>query len=189
MTPDFFKAKFDQALTYADYLQTGTPEQQLRWRTVEPLTHLSDAQISLLGGFVRTMHVLCISGIWCGDCVQQGPMLHSIASANRDKIILRFVDRDLHKDLSDQFKLNGGHRVPTVIFLSEDFAFCGVLGDRTISRYRAMASRQLGASCPVGIAPPDAHETADTIADWVHEFERVQLMLRLSPRLRTIHKD
>jgi ferredoxin len=135
------------------------------------------------------MHVLCISGIWCGDCVQQCPMLHVIASANPTRINLRFVDRDLHKDLSDQVKLNGGHRVPTAIFLSEDFEFCGVMGDRTLSRYRAMASRQLGASCPVGIAPPDADEAAATIADWVHEFERVQLMLRLSPRLRAIHKD
>jgi len=28
-----------------------------------------------------------------------------------------------------------------------------------------------------------------TLGDWLKEFERVQLMLRLSPRLRERHKD
>ncbi len=189
MTADFLKSKFEVALSYDNYLKTGTEEQQRRWQTVEPLLTLTEAQKTLLGGFSRAMHVLCISGIWCGDCVQQGPMLAAIAKQNPSKIDLRFVDRDLHKDLSDQFKLNGGYRVPTVIFLAEDFEFCGVLGDRTLSRYRAIASRQLGASCPVGIAPPDKDESAATLADWLAEFERIQLMLRLSPRLRQKYAD
>ena len=59
----------------------------------EPFTHtgmlanyrLSDTW-SLLGGFTREMKVLVISGIWCGDCVAQGPLLHHIASANRAKV-------------------------------------------------------------------------------------------------------
>jgi hypothetical protein len=48
---------------------------------------------------------------------------------------------------------------------------------------------QLGAACPIGIAPPDADEVAATLQDWLNEFERIQLMLRLSPRLRRKHDD
>jgi thiol-disulfide isomerase/thioredoxin len=183
------KEKFDTALDYDAYLKTGTDEQRKRWGTVEPLVHLTDAQRTLLGGFVREMQVLCISGIWCGDCVQQVPLLHAIAQANPARIHLKIVDRDVHKDLSERFQINKGLRVPTVLFMAEDFEFCGIYGDRTISRYRAIASRQLGPACPVGIAPPDKDEMAATLQDWVNEFERVQLMLRLSARLRQKHGD
>ena len=79
--------------------------------------------------------------------------------------------------------------MPVAIFLAEDFEFCSALGDRTLNRYRALAQSQLGASCQIGIAPPSADELAGTLADWVNEFERIQLMLRLSPRLRRKHND
>ena len=52
-----------------------------------------------------------------------------------------------------------------------------------------MAARQLGASCPTGIVAPAADELAATLHDWLNEFERVQLMLRLSARLRQKHND
>ena len=186
---DFLTTEFAGAATYADYVLTGTAEQQRRWNDVHAKLALTPQQQTLLGGFQRKMHVLCVSGIWCGDCVAQGPMFDRIASANPDKIVLRIVDRDVHKQLSDAVKINGGSRVPTMIFMAEDFEFCALAGDRTLDRYRAIATRQLGASCPVGIVPPDQDELAATVQDWVNEFERVQLMLRLSARLRQLHGD
>ena len=71
--------------------------------------------------------------------------------------------------------------MPVAIFMAEDFELCGVYGDRTINRYRALAKKQLGPSCPIGVVPPDRDEMAATLKDWLDEFERVQLMLRLSP--------
>jgi thiol-disulfide isomerase/thioredoxin len=186
---DYLHQNFEAAMPYARYLATGTAEQQRRWQAVHDLARLSDAQRELVGGFVRQMNVLVVSGIWCGDCVGQCPLLERIAEANRARIDLRFVDRDAHKDLADAVQLNGGHRVPTVLFLAEDFEFCGLAGDRTISRYRAIARRQLGASCPTGIGGPDPEELAHTLGDWGTEFERVALLLRLSPRLRQKHAD
>ena len=103
---------------------------------------------------------------------------------------MRLIDRDEHEDLSSQFRINEGGRVPVTIFMAEDFAFCSALGDRTLHRYRAIARRQLGASCPTGlVSSPEADEMTATLADWCDEIERVQLMLRLSPRLRAIHVD
>jgi hypothetical protein len=39
------------------------------------------------------------------------------------------------------------------------------------------------------LAAPDADELAATMQDWMGELERMQLMLRLSPRLRATHVD
>lgn len=82
-----------------------------------------------------------------------------------------------------------GDRVPVVVVMSEDFDFCALLGDRSLSRYRAKAERELGAACATGLVVPAGEELAATLADWVDEIERVQLMLRLSPRYRKKYGD
>ena len=189
MDKAFLAAAFSQGQAYGAYLATGTEEQRRRWKQVYDAVELTAGQKSLVGGFLREMKVLVVSGIWCGDCVQQCPLMQRIAEGAPGKIDLRFVDRDVHGDLSERVRINEGSRVPIAIFMAEDGAWCGTFGDRSISRYRAMAVRHLGASCPIGVLPPDQGEMATTLADWLTEFERMQLMLRLSARLRTKHGD
>jgi hypothetical protein len=189
MKAPFLKSKFDQAADYQAYALTGTEEQQRRWKQVYDSASLTDTQRALLGGFTRDMNILVISGIWCGDCVQQCPLIARIAEANPQRIHLRFLDRDQHRDLIEPLEINAGDRVPVAIFMAEDFVPCAVFGDRSISRYRSMAARQLGAACPIGVIAPDQDELAATLADWLEEVERIQLMLRLSSRLRQKHGD
>ena len=189
MDAAYLSDKFATALPYDRYLATGTEEQQRRWKTFSDLVRPTDAQHELVAGFVREMKVLVVSGIWCGDCVQQCPLLEHVAAVNRGRIDLRFLDRDEHRDLMDRFRINGGDRVPVALFLAEDFELCSAFGDRSLHRYQALARKQLGAACPTGIAAPDPDEVGHTLQDWVDEFERVQLMLRLSPRLRQKHGD
>ncbi len=189
LTPDLFRAKFELALPYERYVAAGTPSQQDNWSRFRPRVALADSQRQLVASFTRRINALCLSGLWCGDCVQQCPMLDAIAQANPGGITLRFLDRDEHADLAEHVKICGGLRVPTLILLNEDFEFVSILGDRTLARYRAIASRQLGPSCPLPGAPVPADEIAATLSDWVGEFERVALLLRLSPKLRQRHND
>jgi thiol-disulfide isomerase/thioredoxin len=185
----YLSTKFSAALPYPRYILTGTDEQQRRWKQVYDAAHLTPAQLQLTSGFSRQMKLLILSGIWCGDCVQQCPLLQRIAETRPDHLDLRLLDRDEHHDLTDQLHINAGDRVPVAIFMAEDFELCSIYGDRTLNRYRALARQQLGASCPIGIAPPPADELAATLQDWLNEFERIQLMLRLSSRLRKKHGD
>jgi thiol-disulfide isomerase/thioredoxin len=189
MEASYLAQKFAAALPYDAYVRTGTPEQQGRWQQVYAAAKLTPAEVEIAGGFGRDLKVLVVSGIWCGDCVQQCPLLQRIAEANPARIALRLLDRDEHRDLAEQLRINAGDRVPVVLFLAEDFEFCGLYADRTLARYRALAARQLGPSCPTGILPPEEGEMAATLADWFHEFERIQWMLRLSGRLRQKHGD
>jgi thiol-disulfide isomerase/thioredoxin len=189
MDTQFLADKFAIALTYADYVKTGKDEHQRRWQQAFDASSLTDGQTNLLRSFTRQMNVLVVSGIWCGDCATQGPLLQRIAWANAEQIHLRWLDRDQHLDLSNQLKINGGVRVPVAIFMAEDFEHCAVYGERPLSRYRALARRQLGESCEIAVAAPDADEHAATLQDWLNEFERIQLMLRISPRLRKKYGD
>src|ERR1051326_3329543 len=176
MKTSYLIEQFDSGLLYERYVQTGTDEQKRRWQQVYDAAVLTEQQKLLLGGFVREMNVLVFSGIWCGDCVEQGPLIQRIAEGNRKKIDLRFVERPKDAELIPELRINGGSRVPLVVFLSEDNEWCATAGDRTLNRYRAIALRRLGPSCPTGILPPDKEEIEATLQDWLNEFERVQLM-------------
>jgi thiol-disulfide isomerase/thioredoxin len=189
LTPTFFREKLNEGLAYDTYVTSGREDQRANFARVHDRIRLTADQSALLGSFTRKMHVLVLSGLWCGDCAAQVPMLDHIALASRGTINLRILDRDENLDLAEAVKICGGLRVPTAIWLNEDFDFVSILGDRTLARYRAMAKKSLGAACPLpGAGVPD-DELAATVADWVNEFERVHLVLRLSPKLRERYND
>lgn len=178
-----------QGLHYDQFLaEHGTDAHRQRWAAVHQEVQLSDDQRRLLAGFEREMKVLVSAGTWCGDCVNQCPIFDHFAAATPN-IKLWFFDRDEHAEFADQVATCGGHRVPSVLFLSEDNHVCGRYGDRTLATYRHMARTQLGPSCPTGIGAVDRTLLAEVTQEWLNEFERIQLMLRLSSRLREKHGD
>ncbi len=189
MDAAFLKSKHDAGLSYERYVDTGKAQQQENWRKIDDQFELADDQRLLLGGFTRKMNVIALSGIWCGDCVQQGPLIAKIADAAPQAIDLRWLDRDEHNDLQAVVSINAGHRVPVVVFCAEDYELVGWYGDRTLNRYRAMARDQLGASCPLPGAPVPDEQLRTTAQDWLDQFERAHLLLRLSSRLRQKHGD
>ena len=188
-TGEAWETAFNAALPYGDFLDRfATAEQRARWDAFHARVSLTAEQKALLSGFVRRMPVLVLSGAWCGDCVNQCPIFAHFGAAS-PAIDVRFLDRDAHPDIAAHFKVCGGQRVPTVAFLSEDWHPVLIYGDKTLAAYRSAASSQLGASCATGLVPPADELIAAVTSDWLDEFERVQLILRLSGRLRQIHGD
>jgi len=180
---------YGAGLRYADFLERYANEgQKQRWRQMHEQVSLNAAQREVLASFRRSMHVLCLAGAWCGDCINQCPIFEHFA-ALAPVIDVRYLDRDDNPDVQRELQINGGNRVPVVVFFSEDGQEACRYGERTISKYRQMACDQVGDMCSTGIAIPGDSLLARVTEDWLNEFERVQWMLRLSPRLRQIHKD
>ena len=175
-----FGAIFSVGLPYADFLKNhGSEEHRRRWADLHARVQLTKDQQTLIGSFKREMKVVCLAGTWCGDCVNQCPIFERFAAIN-PRIVIRYFDRDTHSDLTAELKVCGGARVPVLVFLSEDNFEVGRYGDRTLSKYRKLAADQFGPACPTGLVPPE---------DWLDEFERAQLILRTSARLRQKHGD
>jgi hypothetical protein len=180
---------FADALPYHSFLDRHAgPAHRARWDAMHGRFSLTAKQQALLGGFVRRMPVFCLVGAWCGDCINQCPVFDHFARASA-QLNVRFQDRDTNPDLRAALSINGGHRVPVVVFLSEDGFEVARFGERTLSIYRQMAADQLGPSCPTGFASPAEGGIATITDEWLAEFERAQLILRLSPRLRALHGD
>lgn len=183
-----YAAAFNTGLTYADFLaRHGTDDQRQRWSRMHAAISLSAAQRTLLAGFTRDMPVLCLAGAWCGDCVNQCPIFDHFAAAS-PRLQIRYFDRDAHSELGQELRVCGAARVPAVLFLSEDFQPVGRYGDRTLSQYRRMAASLSGAACSTGLVPEQDRIAAVT-QEWLNEFERCQLILRTSARLREKHGD
>ena len=181
--------KFPAALPYRDFIaKYGTPAHRARWQDAFEKVQLSPAQRELLGQFKRETNVLVLAGAWCGDCAGQCPTFDRFAEA-APVLKIRYLDRDDHPDVQAELRINGGNRVPVAVFFSEDGHEVARYGERTLSQYRMLAEKTVGASCSTGIVAAGDPLLAQITQDWLDEFERVQWILRLSARLRQKHGD
>lgn len=180
-----FKSIFQSGLPFEAFLaKYGGETDKSRWQSVLDRILLDPAQRQLLSGFRRRMNVLCMAGAWCGDCASQCPILQRIAMSCA-VIDLRFVDRESEPGLADELLLCGAPRIPQVVFLDEDGKHVGRYGDRTLAAYRQLHSELCGGGERESVESPGAAITQD----WLDEFERIQWLLRTSPRLRQRHGD
>jgi len=187
---DLWRTAFNEALEYDAYLDTSEAKHAQRWRDrAADVPSLTDEQAARLGGHHRKLNVLVLSGVWCGDCVRQGPMLKAIADAAGSDVTLRVIDREANTELRDELRLVGAMRVPVVLFLTEDFWELGRFGDRGLTVYRQKAEREVGAACATGLIAEPREALAAEQGEWVDNFERMLLMARLSPPLRARHGD
>ena len=187
--PELLHGYFQKALPYEDFVARGEPDgHRPAWDQRFEQTALAPAQKSLVEGFTRKMHVLCLTGTWCGDCALQGAAMQRVAEANPDAVALRFLMRsEEHAELVVKAPINAGFRVPVTWWLAEDFAPVYCFGDRTLSRYRGMGRKAFGPEAVV--AQPPADPVLAVRDEVVEAFERVHLLLRLSGRLRQKHGD
>ncbi|HTV47206.1 MAG TPA: thioredoxin family protein [Phycisphaerae bacterium] len=196
--PFNFKSVFESALGYARFVPTyGTVENQQRWNDMYKAVVLTEQQKQLLAGFHRRMYVLCLAGVWCGDCVNACPIFERFAEAS-PAINLKFVHRpqkfdpsagDPATQLANELSICGGPRVPVLVFISEDWFECERFGERTLATYRKKAANMHSTACPTGLVAPPADILAANVAEWLEHFERVQLMLLTSPRLMKLHGE
>lgn len=183
------RQKFESGMTFGEFVAAAKPEgHHTQWLERHTRLELTDAQRSLVESFTREMRVLSLTGPWCGDCALQGAAMARIAEANPDRIRLRFLNRNDHAEMQIRVPINAGMRVPITFFMAEDFEPVSRFGDRTLSRYRSMARKALGDAAPVLAAPP-ADPVRAVLDEVLNEFERAQLLLRLSTRLRERHGD
>lgn len=191
LTSDILRRKFEQGLPFAEFVTSGESEgHRPPWDQRYGQLELTAEQHALVNSFAREMNVLCVSGTWCGDCALQGSAMARVAEANRQRIHLRFILRsDEHADLVVKAQINAGLRVPVTWFMAEDFEPVSRFGDRTLSRYRSMARKQLPPDQANVLAAPPADPVREVLREVLDEFERVQLLLRLSARLREKHGD
>jgi len=185
---EFWREHFEAGLELETFIKSGKPEETINWKErAERIPDLTHDQRARLEGYNRELNILIYAGTWCGDCSRQVPMLKKMADAAGDRVKLRLIDREFSKDLQDELRIVGGLRVPIVVFLTEDFWEVGRFGERLLHVYRSKAAKEIGRGSDTDALSTSA--LAVEISDWLDIFERMLLMVRLSPPLRKRHND
>jgi thiol-disulfide isomerase/thioredoxin len=189
---EFFHSYYEKALPYLEYLDHAPQTHREKWNTMYEKVSPGAHEIAIIKSFKRILHLLVLSGSWCGDCVRQGPMLRKIEEAS-PLIKVRFIDNKTYPELTNELRINGAEKVPVVVSLSEDFLELGRFGDRHLSVYRTHAyeaeKSNTGAFCDTGIIPPASDPLSYEFNEWVTYIERNQHLLYLSPLLRKRYND
>jgi thiol-disulfide isomerase/thioredoxin len=173
---------------YEQYISGGTATQIEKFRLYEGKIELGQTELATISSWRRKLNVLVFSGLWCGDCARQCPMIAKIAGKNA-LVTLRFLDNREHANIADEFRIHGASRVPTAIFISEDFFELARFGDRTYSHYKRKVMREAGPSCDAGLGVSPVEELQEELREWLAIFDRVQCLLHLSPMLRERYGD
>ena len=116
------------------------------------------------------------------------PIFEAFAAA-APVIVTRYLDRDEHADVQAALKINGGNRVPVRGVLLGRWPRGRPLRRADARAVPALTGQNTGEVCGSGIVNGDDPVQVQVIQDWLNEFERVQWILRLSPRLRKLHGD
>lgn len=90
-----------------------------RMNRLDKQIELSDSLIEELEQVDNNWIWLVLTEAWCGDAAQNIPAIAKMAAQN-DNITLRFILRDKHPDIMDQYLTNGGRSIPKLICLDAD---------------------------------------------------------------------
>ncbi|HLJ81027.1 MAG TPA: thioredoxin family protein [Ktedonobacterales bacterium] len=173
------RERFEQGMTYEQYKEQMTRNQE-RFAANERELMLAPADLAAFQSLPRPLHVLVIAEDWCGDVIDNLPILGRIAQES-GKLDLRVFLRDQNLDLIDQYLKEGQFRsIPVFVFFDDAFNEIGRFIERTevVTERRAQARRELYAQHPEFGSP-------ETPISQLPEDVRVKLMEELAAQRNT----
>jgi Thioredoxin len=143
------RERFEQGMSYDQYKAQMTRNRE-RFEENERTLALSAEEVQFFKGLPQQLHVLVLAEDWCGDVINNLPVLGRLAEAS-GKLNVRVFLRDQNLDLIDQYLNQGLHRsIPVFAFFDEDFRDLGHWIERpaAISARRDVAMAALYAEAP-----------------------------------------
>lgn len=101
-----------------------------RMNRLDKRVELSDSLVEALNDLDEKWIWLVLTEAWCGDAAQNIPPIVKIADKS-ENIEVKFILRDEHLDIMDEYLTNGGRSIPKLICLdAETFEEIGTWGPR-----------------------------------------------------------
>lgn len=114
------KERFEQGFTYPEYKKQITRNLE-RLENTEQTVELAAEDVAFFAQLPQPLHVLAIAEDWCGDVLNNLPVVARLA-AESGKLDLRIFPRDQHLDLIDQYLNQGQFRsIPVFVFFDQNF--------------------------------------------------------------------
>src|SRR5262245_559846 len=112
--------RFAEGMTYEAYKEQMTRNRE-RFESNEQTVELSADDIAFFAQLAQPLHVVVLAEDWCGDVVNNLPILGRLA-AESGKLDMRVFLRDQNLDIMDQYLKDGKFRsIPLFVFFDEAF--------------------------------------------------------------------
>ncbi len=150
------RERFEQGMTYDEYKAQMTRNRE-RLEANEQNLQLSEEDLAPFKGLSQPLNVLVLAEDWCGDVINNLPVLGRLA-AESGKLNLRVFLRDQNPDLMDQYLNQGQYRsIPVFAFFDDDFNEIGRWIERpaSVTQRREERRREIYAQNPE-FGSPDA---------------------------------
>ena len=103
--------------SYLDYTRMNVQ----RMIRLDKTAKVSETMKNLVESISETQVWLVITEAWCGDAAQNIPFLAKLADLN-PKIKLRFILRDEHPQVMDEYLTHGARSIPKLIVFTKDLS-------------------------------------------------------------------
>ncbi len=123
-----FRALWDLALSYEDFLAASDLKHRGLWEGLHRLARIPDWALAAVPGDAGR-RLLVLTEDWCGDASNTIPVLARLADS-APGVELRILRRDEHPELMDRYLTNGARSIPIVIALDREFRELGHWGPR-----------------------------------------------------------
>ena len=164
------RERFEQGMTYEQFKEQMTRNQE-RFVANEHALTLESTDLAAFQHLPQPLNVLVIAEDWCGDVVDNLPILGRVAHES-GKLNVRVFLRDQNLDLIDQYLKEGKFRsIPVFVFFDDAFNEIGRLIERpeSVTARRAEQRREIYARHPEFGSP-------ETPISQLPEDVRVKLM-------------
>jgi len=136
------RQRFEQGMTYDEFKAQMTRNQE-RFAANEQQLEVDPADMAAFKHLPRPLNVLVIAEDWCGDVINNLPILGRLA-AESGKLNVRVFLRDQNPDLMDHYLNQGQFRsIPVFAFFDEEFHELGRFIERPASVTERNAERRL----------------------------------------------
>jgi hypothetical protein len=143
------RERFEQGMSYEQFKQQMTRNQE-RFEANERALQLASDDLAALSGLPQPLDVLVLAEDWCGDVIDNLPVLGRLA-ADSGKLELHVFLRDQNLDLMDQYLNQGQYRsIPVFAFFDHQLNELGRFIERppSVTERRAQSRRELAAQHP-----------------------------------------
>lgn len=135
------RERFEQGLTYEGFKARMTRNQE-RFADTERAVDLAEDDVAVFRRLPRPLNVLVLAEDWCGDVVDNLPVLGRLAESS-GKLNVRVFLRDENLDLMEQYLKQGQFRsIPVFVFFDEQFNELGHFTERPESVTSARAAKR-----------------------------------------------
>lgn len=164
------RERFEQGMTYEQFKAQMTRNQERLAANERDLT-LDPADTAAFKRLPRPLNVLVLAEDWCGDVIDNLPILGRLA-AESGKLNVSVFLRDQHPDLMDNYLNRGEFRsIPVFVFFDDDFREIG----RFIERPESVSARRAGQRRDLSAQHPELGDPTTPVGQ-LPEAARVRLM-------------